>query len=142
MKQLNYGYLDGVLFKVTNLRYLSIAVDYISDNFLLADVSTPSHPLETLELDASGAADLRIAGMINPDLLFEAVAEGAFLENVRKIRVSKRLGWDTIRERAELEELNLFLEARANEDAAAKDAAAASGVASAPDPEAGVWIFE
>ncbi len=139
MKQLDHGCLDDVLFKATNLRYLSVAVDYISDEFFLSDPSISSHPLETLELDAPTLAGVAEAPLITADTIHKAIAEGGLLSNVRAVRVSRRFGWDTKWERASLDRLAVLLEEKAGEDEAA---AAVTGVAYASDSKVGVWIFE
>ncbi len=140
MAKLSYGYLDGILFKAMNLRSLSISVDYISHKFFVsAGKFSPSHPLEMLELDDSGAADLRLEGRISANRVFFAVSDGG-LGNLRRVRVNKRLGWQESPEgREDVEDLNDLLEVKAREDAVM--AVLASGTLG-PTSEAGVWVFE
>lgn len=132
MPQLSYGYLDDLLSKVANLRSLAIATDYISNNFFLtAGKFSPSHPLEALELDESGAADLRVDDRVTANRIFFAVADGG-LGNLRRVRISKNLGWqDSHEDREDVEDLNELLEARARE----------AGVVD-PEHKAGVWISD
>ena len=138
MPKLRHGSLNGILLRATNLRSLSIAVDYVSDELFIL---LPSHPLQTLELDDSGAADLRLEGKITPNVVFFAISDGG-LENLRRVRVSKRLGWGTTSEgRKDVEELAELLEVKASEDAefATHENQEQRRV---PCSEAGVWIFD
>ena len=124
------------------LRSLNIAVDYITDEFRTdaGPGALHGHPLETLELDDSGAGGFRLEGKITADLLFFAVSDGG-LGNLRRVRVHKRLCWEaTAQDLEDMEDLSVLLEAKAREDTVMDGGPASRTVI--PAPEAGVWVFE
>ncbi|TGZ82020.1 hypothetical protein EX30DRAFT_339926 [Ascodesmis nigricans] len=118
MGSLPFNALDNILTILPNLRYLSVAVDYISRQFFLppnvsrGDKTHPPHPLRQLDLESSGhlGTDMKIG----PNEIFDAVAEGG-LGCLRIVRVSKKLGWTKKEMREDAEDLAELLETVARE---------------------------
>ena len=134
MSALRHEALDGVFAFLGSLRHLSIPVDYITDRFFWEDYGrSKENPylLETIELDCVYPAGNQ-AEAINSDLIWDAVADGAF-GRLRRVGLHRRLERPVVTGLGEnSEELNQLLKALARED---------GEQARYPEDRAGVWIF-
>lgn len=126
--------LDGILAVLPSLRHLSIPVDYITDHFFWGDYGRSKdypYPLETIKLDCFWPAGNQVEA-INSDLIWDAVADGAF-GRLRRVILDRRLELPVVTGLGESsEELNQLLKALACEDGPS---------ARYPEGQAGVWIF-
>lgn len=152
--------LDSILEVAPNLRSLSLQIEFITERafWVAPDPSAPDDreptsdpsrkyrlfPLQELELDSSGmldgawgGTDLSLArsaeqDTLSPGIVYHAVTEGS-LGCLRRVRVSKRLGWDQSEGLLEeAQELGDLLEELGRADVE-------SGL---PKVECGVWIFD
>ena len=120
------SFVNDILDICTGLRSLSVAMDFINEEFFLKaceHVPVP-HPLVALTITSSEKLPSD-ASLCN--LLFDAVAEGS-IGNLRRVKVSKNTGWSDEPGTKDLEELNELLEALGREDGRGN--------------LAGVWVYE
>ncbi|RKF59477.1 F-box protein [Golovinomyces cichoracearum] len=105
MTQLLRGMLDNVLELCPNLTSLRVSVDYVSAKLFTR--IPPEHPLRLLELGCSQAPE----SDITPNLIFDAIDQD-FLPDLRCVRVSKKLEWETTPHlRTDVKDLSDFLDA-------------------------------
>ena len=133
MDTLRHEPLDGILAFLKSLRHLTIPVDYITHHFFWADSGRSRdnpYPLETIKLDCFWPASNQVEA-INSDLIWDAVADGAF-GRLRRVILDRRLELPVVTGLGEnSEELNQLLKALAREDG--------PGGRYSED-QAGVWI--
>lgn len=128
--------LDHILGSLPILRHLTIAVDYITNQFFLQCFGYSQldpHPLEQIDF---GFVDFGIPSesqLLDRDDVWDAVADG-ILGRLRKVRVHRKLGWADPEKRKELQELSDLLLALAREDRKGNEALG--------DPDAGVWVYD
>ena len=130
LPRLNEWFLNGILKILPNLTELSLSTDHITTSFFImaATLSTP-HPLEMLTLESLEAVPKE---KLSSDAIFIAVSEGG-LSNLRRVRISARLGWmETMEGRKEMEDLRDLLEALEREQ---------SERTGEKERETGVWII-
>ncbi|KAI9819126.1 MAG: hypothetical protein M1827_007282 [Pycnora praestabilis] len=109
--------LDNLLLYCPHLLNLSVAIDFISPHFFDEDsIAQPfPHPLSALELDCTGNAGLERT--IDPEDIFLAISDDGPLASLRRVRVSKRLGWQNDPEMKDhMEDLASLLDAKEDED--------------------------
>jgi len=118
MTSLRNDPLDGILEILGSLRHLSIPVDYITGFFFGGNWGkSKENPylLETVELDCIWPAGNQ-AEAINSDVIWDAVADGAF-GRLRRVTLARRLEMPVVTGLGEnSEELNQLLKALARED--------------------------
>ncbi|CCU82009.1 F-box domain protein/F-box domain-containing protein (translation) [Blumeria hordei DH14] len=90
LPQISRGTLNYVLEYCPYLIALRISADYITDEIFTR--IPPSHPLRTLDLECSPSADSEVN--ITPNAIFHAIDQ-ELLPNLRRVRVSARLAWDS-----------------------------------------------
>ena len=133
METLRHEPLDGILAFLKSLRHLTIPVDYITHHFFWANSGRSRdnpYPLETIKLDCFCPAYNQVEA-INSDLIWDAVADGAF-GRLRRVMLDRRLELPVVTGLGEnSEELNQLLKALAREDGQ-------DGRYS--EDQAGVWI--
>ena len=134
MEVLRHEPLDGILAILSSLRHLSIPVDYITDRFFWVNYGRSKndpYPLEILKLDCFWPAGNQVEA-INSDLIWDAVADGAF-GLLRRVILDRRLELPVVTGLGEnSEELNQLLKALARED---------GPKARYSESQAGVWVF-
>lgn len=133
---LPYNAMDGLLAICPYVQHVTIAVDFITSQFFNNENNTPvGHPLRTLSLDSSNMPGTE--QKLCPDDIFIPLADGR-LSNLRIIRYSARLGWNT-RYRKQTRDLVFLLDERRTEDIQrAKELGLPEGSVS----EAGIWEFK
>lgn len=115
MSALRNDPLDGILGILGSLRHLSIPVDYITGFFFWGKSKEDPYLLETIELDCIWPAGNQ-AEAINSDVIWDAVADGAF-GRLRRVNLARRLEMPVVTGLGEnSEELNQLLKALARED--------------------------
>jgi len=115
MSALRNDPLDGILGILGSLRHLSIPVDYITGFFFWGKSKDDPYLLETIELDCIWPAGNQ-AEAINSDVIWDAVADGAF-GRLRRVNLARRLEMPVVTGLGEnSEELNQLLKALARED--------------------------
>lgn len=115
MSALRNDPLDGILGILGSLRHLSIPVDYITGFFFWGKSKDDPYLLETIELDCIWPAGNQ-AEAINSDVIWDAVADGAF-GRLRRVNLARRLEMPVVTGLGETsEELNQLLKALARED--------------------------
>ena len=123
--------LNDILDVLPALRHLTIRADYICESFFASGKiynSHNPHTLESLQLDCLENDE------ITSDLVWDAVEDGP-LKNLRRLRVSRKLGWTQDEEgRRSVRELSSLMMALAWEGRGEN----------APDVEinAGVWVYD
>ena len=123
--------LNEILDVLPALRHLTIRADYISEFFFASGKfynSNNPHVLESLQLDCLENTD------ITSDVVWDAVEDGP-LKNLRRLRVSRKLGWTLDEEgKKSVQELSELLEALAREDRGddVRDL----------EVDAGVWVYD
>ncbi len=132
LPQLTWYSLNNILEDLPALRHLTIAIDYICQDFFRQELDNP-HFLESLQLDCLYPAALGEGQDITSDLIYSAVVDGP-LKNLRKLRVRSTFGWIGDEEgRRSVTELSELLQALAREDH--------ENNVSTEEVDAGVWIF-
>lgn len=137
LPKLSWLSLNGIIEALPVLRHLNIAIGYIYEVFFregLIFKLDNYHCLEFLQLSCHHSTTSQDSQEITSDDIWSAVVDGP-LKNLRRIRVSRRLGWTQDEEgRRAVKELSALLEALAREDRGESS--------SDEDVDAGVWVFD
>lgn len=123
LPRVKQGQFNGVLNWLPKLASLTIALDYMDDNFGKNTKPTgyytthwrESKPLQSLTLVTSGQTD------VDPQTAFTAVdlyqlIDERFLGRLRWVRVARSTGWESKEEGAELEALAMLLVGELDKD--------------------------